>query len=466
MPKSNDKNFFILCLVRFLLFAFVLVGLWQSGSLALAAEAATSQKPPAPNIVLIISDDQAWTDYGFMNHPSIETPRLDQLASESLVFPRGYVPSSLCCPSLASMITGLYPHQHMITGNDPKPPHPMTYAEKQRDSDYQLLCKTMDDNIERVATLPRILGQHGYLSHQSGKWWLGSYRRGGFTHGMTHGDPKRGGRHGDEGLKIGREGLKPIDTFLALATKEEHPFFLWYAPFLPHRPHTPPERLLKKYRTKTDSIHVAKYWAMCEWFDETCGQLLDLLDHYQVADDTIVLYVCDNGWINLRDKSGYAPRSKLSPYDGGIRTPIMIRWPGHVTPQWNQHLASSIDLAPTILQACHLKPTNEMQGINLLDSKAVESRKRIFGEIFEHDIPDLHCAQAGLTYRWGIEGPWKLIEPHQANVPGASVELFNLIEDPFEKHNLAPQKNDLVAAMRQHIDQFWSVDEPSKTDAK
>src|SRR5690606_28723902 len=74
-----------------------------------------------PNIVLIISDDHAWTDYGFMGHPHIKTPHLDRLASESLTLRRGYVPSSLCCPSLASIITGLYPHQHKVTSNDPPP---------------------------------------------------------------------------------------------------------------------------------------------------------------------------------------------------------------------------------------------------------------------------------------------------------------------------------------------------------
>jgi uncharacterized sulfatase len=80
---------------------------------------------PPPNIVLIISDDQAWTDFSFMQHPHIRTPNLDRLARESLTFTRGYVPSSLCCPSLASIITGLYPHEHKITGNDPIAPEGM-----------------------------------------------------------------------------------------------------------------------------------------------------------------------------------------------------------------------------------------------------------------------------------------------------------------------------------------------------
>src|SRR5436190_15589357 len=91
-------------------------------------EAAPRDKSSPPNIVLIISDDQAWTDFSFMGHPHVQTPHLDRLANESLTFTHGYVPSSLCCPSLASIITGLYPHQHKITGNDPIAPKGMKPA--------------------------------------------------------------------------------------------------------------------------------------------------------------------------------------------------------------------------------------------------------------------------------------------------------------------------------------------------
>ena len=87
-----------------------------------------------------------------------------------------------------------------------------------------------------AAKPPNVVPKRGYGSHQSGKWWQGHYSRGGFTHGMTHGDPKRGGRHGDEGLKIGREGLQPI--FDLIDDDGDKPFFVWYAPFLPHKPST------------------------------------------------------------------------------------------------------------------------------------------------------------------------------------------------------------------------------------
>src|SRR5947209_5282667 len=230
--------------------------------------AATSQAGP-PNVVMIIGDDQAWGDYGFMGHPHIKTPHLDKLASEGLVFKRGYVPSSLCRPSLATMITGLYPHQHKITSNDPPLPKGLTAAQAAKDPGFLKQRQDMASYIEKVPTLPRLLEKQGYVSFQAGKWWEGSACRcGGFTEGMTLGDPDKNGRHGDEGLKIGREGLKPVFDFLDKAKAGGRPFYLWYAPMMPHSPHNPPERLLAKYRDKTPSIHVARYWAMCEWFDE------------------------------------------------------------------------------------------------------------------------------------------------------------------------------------------------------
>ena len=257
-------------------------GHWLAGSLAVADD-----KPP-PNVVLIIADDMAWTDYGFMGHPQIRTPRLDRLASQSLTFRRGYVTTSLCSPSLASILTGRYPHQHRITSNDPPLPPGMDEAAARRDPRFLAARQEMIKAFDDMPTLPRLLAPKGYLSFQAGKWWGGSYKRGGFTHGMTHGDPARGGRHGDAGLAIGRQGIRPVTLFIELAPARKAPFFVWYAPMMPHQPHNPPERLLDHYRDKAPTEQVAKYWAMCEWFDETCGELLDFLDAKKLADNTLV----------------------------------------------------------------------------------------------------------------------------------------------------------------------------------
>lgn len=405
---------------------------------ALAAQADQAAARP-PNILMIISDDQAWRDFGFMGHEIIKTPRLDKLAAESAVFPWGYVPSSLCRPSLASMITGLYPHEHKITGNDPPKGTPRARMLK---------------HIEAVDTLPELLAKKGYKSLQTGKWWEGNCSCGGFDAGMTHGDPKRGGRHGDIGLQIGRKTFKPIRDFLDDCG--ESPFFLWYAPFLPHTPHNPPERLFGKYRDKVESPHVARYYAMCEWFDETCGTLLDMLDERGMRDNTIVLFVTDNGWIQREKGRRYAPRSKRSPYEGGVRTPIMLRWPGKVKPGRHEALASSIDLAPTVLAAVGLPKPARMTGQDLIAVAAgrQEPREALFGCIFDHDVVDVDQPHASLQFRWMIQGRHKLIVP-SARRPKLAVELFDLAADPWERKDLAGEQAGRVVEMRAVLDRWW-----------
>jgi arylsulfatase A-like enzyme len=436
-------------------------------SVALAAH------EPRPNIVFIISDDHAWTDYGFMGHPHIETPNLDKLASQGVLFTRGYVPTALCRPALTSLATGLYAHQHRITGNDPA-----LLPEMQRDGGsappaYQALREKLISQFDQHPAIAKILAQQGYWSHQSGKWWEGSYQRGGFTHGMTRGFPHPGGRHGDDGLKIGREGMAPLFDFIDLAIAEEKPFFLWYAPFLPHDPHTPPDRLFQKYRAKgIPSDFVARYFAMVEWFDETCGQLLDRLDLKGLASNTLVVYVGDNGWIQLTDAPGFAPRSKQSAYEGGVRQPIVFRWPGVIPPgNRGEQLCSSIDIMPTALAAADATIPDGLPGYNLLPilkSGEPTPRKSVFGETFAHDVADIDRPEASLLYRWVIDGPWKLLLTYDGQLgryarhhPRTEIrpQLFNLLADPHENHNLAAANPSVVAHLAARLQDWWPVTE-------
>ncbi|MEW4570913.1 sulfatase-like hydrolase/transferase [Tautonia sp. JC769] len=415
------------------------------------AEAGPSSAQKPPNVVLILSDDHAWTDYGFMGHPSVRTPRLDRLAGESLTFSRGYVPSSLCCPSLASIITGLYPHQHKITSNDPPKPEEMTNAAFYRSDRFTEGREVMNRHMEAVPTLPRLLAGRDYLSLQTGKWWQGHYSRGGFTHGMTEGQ-----RHGDKGLAIGRETMEPIEAFIAEAKERDRPFFLWYAPFLPHTPHNPPERFLEHYQDIAPTPSIARYWAMIEWFDETCGELIALIDDEGLAENTIILYVSDNGWTQDPEGPGFV-RSKRSPYDTGLRSPIMIRWPGTVAPRFSHEPASSVDLAPTILRAVGLEPTGEMPGINLLDTEAVAGRQAVFGANYEHNAIDLEDPAANLRERWVIDGAWKLIVPTGLSDLDAP-ELYQLDADPAELRDLAGVQSDRVGRLMGTLDRWWTPD--------
>ncbi len=444
------------------------------------------QTNPLPNIVLIISDDQGWTDFGFMGHPTIRTPRLDELAAQSRTFKRGYVPCSLCCPSLASIISGLYPHQHGIIGNDPAiPPDGLPDSNNQtpdllkNDPRVRQLRFDWLQQFDCVQCLPEILNQQqNYLSFQSGKWWMGHYRNGGFTHGMTHGDPERGGRHGDEGLQIGREGIEPIRAFLDIAKSSERPFMLYYAPMMPHTPHNPPERLLDSYRPLTPHLPVAKYWAMCEWFDETVGELLDELKRRDLDENTIVVFVTDNGWINRNEASEFAPRSKRSPYDGGLRTPIMIRWNGKVAPGVDEvHLASAVDIVPTLLAAVGIQRENagsspehpvklRYPGIDLLDAAAVASRDSIYGEVFQHDVRDIQNPASSLMYQWLINGRWKLIKPATRADTQEAELLFDLNADPLEQNDLLESENNVADRLRGDIEQVWNPDDLQKSIAE
>jgi uncharacterized sulfatase len=413
-----------------------------------AAPRAAADGPPRPNVVLIVSDDQGWADYSFMGHPHVRTPHLDRLAAQSLLFRRGYVPSSLCCPSLASLITGRYPHQHEVTSNDPPIPPGMAAAAFQQSAAFRDGREVMTRHLEAAPTLPRLLAPLGYRSLQTGKWWQGDYTRGGFTDGMT-----KGTRHGDDGLAIGRETMKPIYDFIAAARKADRPFFVWYAPMMPHSPHNPPARLLDKYKDKSPSIHVARYWAMVEWFDETCGQLLAHLDEQGLAENTIVLYLADNGWVQDPAGPGYAPKSKQSPYDGGVRTPLLVRWPGRVKPVVSDELALSIDFVPTVLAALGQKPPPDLPGVNLLDAEAVRRRPAVFGECFTHNAVDLNDPAKSLRWRWAVEGRWKLIVPAEA---GGRDELYDVIADPYETADRAADRPEVAAELRRRLDAWWA----------
>ncbi len=440
-----------------------MAGLWE----------ARGESAAAPNIVFIISDDQAWTDYSFMGHPHIETPHLDRLAEQSATFTRAYVPTALCRPALATLITGKYAHQHKISGNDPallpqmqgrgpRQPEPPAYKE---------LREKLISHIDRQPLVPKLLAEKGYISHQSGKWWEGNYSRGGFTEGMTRGFPQPGGRHGDDGLKIGRQGMEPVLDFIDSAVEQEKPFFVWYAPFMPHTPHTPPERLFQKYKAKgIESDFVARYYAMVEWFDETCGELIDHLDQRKIRDNTLIVYIGDNGWIQQTEASGFAPRSKQSANEGGTRQPTMFSWPSVIPPgDRGEQLCSSVDIVPTALAAAGVEVPQELPGYNLLPilkSGEPTPRKEVYGETFAHDIADINDPEASLLYRWVIDGRWKLLLTYDGKVgryaqhhdqADRAPQLYDLLADPHEDRNVAAQHPEVVRELADKLQAWWPV---------
>ena len=408
-----------------------------------------------PNIVFILSDDQAWTDYGFMGHKHIETPNLDKLAQQSLTFERGYVPTSLCSPSLASIITGVYPRKHMVLGNDRVLPGDDKGGKPAWQSEWRAKnYASVIENFKTLNTLPELLKEKGYLSFQTGKWWLGNYATGGFDYGMTHGDPSREGRHGDYGLEIGRKGMDTLNRYIDLALEKKKPFFMWYAPFLPHTPHNPPDSLLQKYLPKAPTEYVAKYWAMCEWFDRTCGELMDYIEQKGQTENTLFVYVCDNGWVQNENDSKYNPISKRAPYDYGMRTPIMFKWKGKIEPKLDDRtLVSSLDMLPTVLDLVGIERPKELDGINVLNETELNNREAVFGEIYAHDF---NTVEESLKYKIAITAPYKLIFPDKTNRPNEKIQLFDIYKDPFEEEDLAGENPEIVLKLKEKIQEAWN----------
>lgn len=429
--------------------------------LALTLGAAEPSAPAkVPNIVMIISDDHAWFDYGFMGSKAVSTPNLDKLAAESRVFPRGYVTNSLCGPSLASILTGRHVHRHGITGNDPLVPNAATPAARQKSPAFLEGRAQMVKLFQQSPHLPRLLAEKGYVSLQTGKWWMGDYTTGGFTEGMT-----KGGRHGDVGLDIGRKTLAPLTEFITRAKKDGKPFFVWYAPMMPHDPHTPPERLLAKYRDRSPTPQAARYHAMVEWLDETIGDVRAHLEKEGLTRDTVIVYIADNGWIPRTDKPVVDfTRSKQSPFDGGIRTPILVSWPGHVAPAVVDAPASAVDLMPTLLKLAGARVPADGDGLDLLDDAALRARPFVAGQNSTHDIRELGRPAASLRYRWLIAGDLKLIVSSglkTADTSNGSLDatepprLFDLKADPYELHDLAAERPADVQRLTTRLDAWW-----------
>ena len=213
---------------------------------------------------------------------------------------------------------------------------------------------------------------------------------------------------------------------------------------------------------------------MCEWFDETCGQLLDIIDDEGLRKNTVVIYVTDNGWIQRTPemdlgpawRSSYAPKSKQSANEGGIRTPIMVRWPGQVRPGNRSQLVSSIDIAPTILELAGLKKKDNMFGKNLVDvaQGRTAAHQALFGESYAHDIADLDDLTRTLLYRYVIKGDWKLLMSYDGVVNrykwshpelDSGPQLYNLRVDPAETDNRAGSNPEIVKELTELLYKHW-----------
>ena len=392
----------------------------------LVADDTERLKAGHPNVVFILSDDQSWDDYGFMGHPHLKTPNLDQLAGEGLVYERGYTTAAICRPSLASIVTGLYPHQTGVRGNRPFMGEGVDHRQLRRNKKLWPLAqeqsRTMTQTLANAPSMVRQLQDKGYATLQTGKWWEGNPLDHGFDEGFGHG--------------IGRKTMEPIHNFVEKAQKNEQPFFIWYAVFLPHTPHNAPDELYQKYKDLAPNESTARYWANIAWLDETCGQLVDYLKEKDLYDNTLFIFTADNGWQPDPKTVGGYIRSKKEPVEAGVRTPIFLTHKNSILPRRDKEtLASNIDIAPTILNACGIEPNKAMSGLDLRKPEALARRDRIFVDVYEVDIrfDAVEDVDSDLVARVVVDGWDKLI------VRPDSLELYDLKNDPDDRRDISAQ---------------------------
>mgnify|MGYP003630144899 FL=1 len=457
-------------------------------------ETSLAQAEPTrtPNIVMIISDDQTYRDFGFMGNREIQTPHIDRLAQKSARYVNGYLPTSVCSPSLATLLTGLYPHQSGIHYNHPPPGNTALNKMASR-KEYETIRSKAFHLIQNVDTLPRLLAAHGYRCLQTGKFWEGHYRNAGFTEGMTIFEPVPGQSfggnrrlangelaahgNGDWGLKIGRETMQPIYDFVRDCEKKETPWLVWYAPYLPHQPHDSPQKYFDLYRKNPRvSEQEIAYYASCSQFDDTVGDLIQFVERESDAKNTLFLFVIDNGWtpgtrpMKPRENFHHTKASKRSPFEDGLRSPILIRWDGVTKPATHTELVSSIDIVPTLLQAAGQgAAAQKLPGVNLLPSAtgtaALPKKRAVYGEIFPGDARALKQPEREVAHRWIRKGNLKLITSHNENAQGKTWNdytrgdvLFDLENDPGETKNIIHEADaaESLAELRTLLDAWWN----------
>jgi len=442
--------------------------------LALASRTHAAEKP---NIVFFFIDDMGWTDLGFMGSEYYETPNIDRLAGEGMVFTDAYANAPNCAPSRACLMSGQYGPRHGIfTVGDPKRGnHPFRKLEP-------VPNKTV--LADRFITIAESLKTNGYVSASMGKWHLGADPRSqGFDvniAGKEWGSPSGGGYHSpyrypnlvqkEKGEYLTDRLTQEAEKFIE-ANKDES-FFLYLTHYAVHTPIQAKDELTAKYEKKPKSEHHknAKYAAMVESVDDSVGAVLKKLDELKLAENTVVFFFSDNGGFGGATSNHPLRGSKGMLYEGGIREPMIVKWPGVTKPgsRCNEPVIG-IDYYPTFLEITGTKSPADytLDGVSfvplLRDSTASLDREAIFWHFpcFLQGSGDPHGGPFRTTPAGAIrKGDWKLIEWFETG----RLELYNLRQDIGESKNLAKSHPDKLAELHAGM-KAWrqSVDAPIPT---
>ena len=435
--------------------------------LSLAGLAAPRAAALPPNIVLFYADDLGYTDLGCQGSDFYETPNIDRLAREGMTFTQAYAAAANCAPSRASLMSGLYTPRHGV----------FTVGNSDRGkSAHRKLIPIKNDTVlpRRFPTVARALQKAGYHTAVAGKWHISpdptnygfETNFGGLTWGApkSYFSPYRNPNlpDGPKGEHLPARLANDVCGWIRRVRQEatpaaKSPFFLYFPFYSVHTPIQARKDLIAKYQDKKPGAHHthARYAAMIEAMDLAVGQVLGLLDELGLAKNTLVVFTSDNGPHGGVSNAKPLRGSKGMFYEGGIREPFLVRWPGTIeagsrctTP------IHQVDLYPTFaaLAGADLPPL--LDGVDLqplFTGKSIAPRPLFwhfpaylqgYGQDLGSPFRHFRTTPCGVVR----EGTWKLIEYFE----DGALELYNLAQDPQEHTNLAasePARRDALHAL-------------------
>jgi arylsulfatase A-like enzyme len=424
------------------LFSLILVG---------SATYGAEELEERPNVVFLLADDLGWTGLQCFGSDFYETPNLDRFAQTGMKFTNAYSACTVCSPTRASILTGMYPARLHLTDFIAGQNRPWA---KLRIPDW---TKGLDHSY---TTLAEALRDNGYATAQIGKWHLEHAGRAPEAYGPeTHGfDVAVGKPQGTKGYRLptkhnatDKRQSDYLTDYLTdravdfIDDSKGQPFFLYFAYHVPHTPIQGRADLVAAFtkKVRADAIHKnPDYAAMVASLDQSVGRVLERLDQLGLADNTLVIFTSDNGGLTQRygKHDGFTEnlplrRGKGSAYEGGVRVPTIVRWPG-VTPAGSvcDEPIMTIDYYPTILEVTSTPGTQAHN--DSVDGRSITPLLRHPSAKLNRDLywhyPHYH-AGGDSPYSAIRSNDYRLIEFHEDN----RIELYNLAEDLGEQHNLA-----------------------------
>lgn len=417
---------------------------------------APSPSREKPNIVLIMTDDQGWAQLGSHGNELIRTPRLDAFASQSVELIRFYV-SPVCAPTRASLMTGRYNYRTGVV--DTYIGRAMMHADE--------------------TTVAEMLSAAGYKTGIFGKWHLGdNHPMRAFEQGFQETLIHKGGGIGQPSDPPGTGYFDPIlqhngkeeqhkgyctDIFFDAAIKyaeasRNDPFFIYIPTNAPHSPYDVADSYIEPYKAMGLNDKDARIYGMITNIDENFGRLLDKLDELQLAKDTIVIFMTDNGPTTQHFTAGLHDQ-KASVYEGGIRVPFFLRWPEKLRPAKLDQIAAHIDVTPTLLEMAGVeKPANvKFDGMSLLPLLRGETagwpQRTLFIQSHRGNTPQLYRNFAAITQQYKLMQPLSFSSEAPPNAP---LLLFDIQADPGERQNLAGEKPEVTAELKAAYEKWFA----------